>query len=126
MRVEADARSERRPKAFDHSRRRREAARWILRVEPDLDRVPTPRRAAGFVQLLAGRDLQLFPHDVDPGHQLTDGMLDLQARIQLDEVVRAVWREQELEGAGVQVRDRTAGPRHRGLHRLARRVVERR
>ena len=111
-------------KAFDHSRRGCEAPGGILGVEPNLDRVPTSRRPSGFVQLLAGGDLQLLAHDVDPGHQLTDGMLDLEPRIQLDEVVRAVGSEQELERARIEVGNRAARARNSRLHHLARRVVE--
>ena len=39
-----------------------------------------------------GRDPQLLADDVDPGHELADGVLDLQAGVQLDEVERAVRR----------------------------------
>src|SRR5213078_3739492 len=44
---------------------------------------------------------------------------------QLDEVVRAVRREQELERSRVEVADRTACARYIGLHRVSRRLVER-
>ena len=47
VRVDPHAGPERRPEARDRSRRGREAARRILGVEPDLERVPAPRRAAG-------------------------------------------------------------------------------
>ena len=70
-----------------------------------------PRSAACLVQPLAGGDADLTAHDVDAGHELAHRMFDLQARVQLDEVVRAVRREQELERAGVEVADRAARAR---------------
>ena len=48
---------------------------------------------------LAGGDLDLRPHEVDPGDHLGHRMLDLQAGIHLDEVELAVL-VQELDGAG--------------------------
>ncbi len=66
------------------------------------------------------------PHDVDPGHELADGVLDLQARVQLDEVEVAVGAEQELERARILVADRAAGTLDGRLHRRPRRLVERR
>jgi hypothetical protein len=43
-------------------------------------------------------------HEVDAGHELGDGMLDLEARVHLEEVeALAVLVEQELAGAGVDV-----------------------
>src|SRR5258705_12703150 len=53
-------------------------------------------------------------------------MFDLQPRVQLDEVETAVRAEQELEGAGVAVADRTARTLGCGLHRFARLRRERR
>ena len=52
-------------------------------------------------------------------------MLDLEARVQLDEGERAVRAEQELEGARVRVADRAAGALGGGLHRVAQLRVER-
>ena len=49
-RVDADARPERRPEALDPPRRRREAARGILGVDPQLDRVPAARAGAAAVR----------------------------------------------------------------------------
>ena len=59
--------------------RGREAARRILGVQPDLERVPAARRAAGQGEPLAGGDPQLLADDVDAGDELADGMLDLEA-----------------------------------------------
>ena len=67
-----------------------------------------PRRGRGRLnQLLAGGDAQLLAHQVDPGAHLGDRMLDLETGVQLDEVEAAVRPEQELERAGVPIRDRT-------------------
>ena len=87
-----------------------------------------PRRAARPVvsSRSAGRDLELPADDVDSGHELADRVLDLQPRIQLDEVVRPVRREQELERAGVEIADRATGARDACLHRLSCLLVERR
>ena len=52
-------------------------------------------------------------------------MLDLQARVQLDEGERAVRPDEELERAGVAVADVHAGALGGGLHLLAQLVVER-
>ena len=62
------------------------------------------------VEPLAARDADLPLHQVDAGHHLGDRMLDLQARVHLEEVERAVVVEQELDGAGVGVADRLARP----------------
>src|SRR5918994_4514573 len=53
-------------------------------------------------------------------------MLDLQAAVDLDEVERAVWADEELERARVAVSDRLARARDRRFHFLARRRIERR
>ncbi len=63
--------------------------------------IACPRRGARPVdrERLARGDEQLLAHDVDSGAELGHRMLDLQARVQLDEVEAAVGAEQELEGA---------------------------
>ena len=56
-------------------------------------------------QRLAARDPQLLAHEVDARHELRHRMLDLDPRVQLEEVeVAAV--EDELGGARVAVADR--------------------
>ena len=59
-------------------------------------------------QLLAGGDQQLRLDEIDAGDQLGDRMLDLDARVHLDEVELAVLVE-ELERAGAAVVDCAAG-----------------
>ena len=76
--------------------------------------------AACGVERLARRDSQLLTNEVDAGHELGDRVLDLQPRVQLDEVEALVRPEQELEGAGVAIADRPRGTFGRRLHRLAR------
>ena len=65
-------------------------------------------------------DAELPLDDVDAGRQLADRVLDLQARVQLDEVEGAVRADQELEGAGAPIPDRAARTLRRRLHLLAR------
>ena len=60
-------------------------------------------------QRLAGRDADLLAHDVDAGHRLRDGVLDLHARVHLEEVVGAVGVEQSLDGPGRAVADGACG-----------------
>jgi hypothetical protein len=88
--------------------------------------VPAPLGPPGALETTAGGDPQLLTHDVDPGHELRDRVLDLESRVQLDEVERAVRPEQELEGAGVAVANRAAGALSGRLHRFACRHIERR
>ena len=52
----------------------------------------------GEVERRAGGDLDLLAHQVDAGDHLGHRVLDLQARVHLDEVELAVL-EQELDGA---------------------------
>ena len=59
-------------------------------------------------QLLAGGDADLLLHEVDAGDHLGHRVLDLDARVHLDEVELAVL-VQELERAGAAVADLAAG-----------------
>ena len=108
-----------RPEARDQPGRRAEVVLRVLGVQPDLDRVPAPRRPAGDRELLAGGDAQLLAHDVDARAELRHGMLDLKARVQLDEVEAPVGAEQELEGACVAIADGAARTLGGSLHLLA-------
>ena len=80
----------------------------ILGVDAALDRV------AGELdvflaqrKLLAGRDQELLAHEIDAGDQLGHRMLDLDARVHLDEIEAAVLVE-ELERAGAAIADAKA------------------
>ena len=58
---------------------------------------------------LAFGDEQLQLDQVEPGHELGDGMLDLEAGVHLQERKAAVGREQELDRAGALVPDGPGG-----------------
>ena len=108
MAVDPDARAARHLPARDAAGRGREGLR-VLGVDPAFEGVP----AAGDVglrerQRLALRDPDAFGDDVDPGRHLGHRMLDLDARVHLDEEERAVL-DQELEGADALVADLPAG-----------------
>ena len=78
------------------------------------------RCAAGRGKGLSGGDPQLLAYEVDARHELRDRMLDLQTRVQFDEVEALVGTEQELEGSGVPVADRLRGALGGRFHRPAR------
>ena len=69
-------------------------------------------------QAIAVGDAQLPLHEIDAVDEFGDGMLDLQARVHLEEVVAAVGVEHEFAGSGVDVADRLRrahrGRAHRG------------
>ena len=104
---------------------RDETLRRILRVDAALDRVTALREALlREGQRLARRDAQLRVHQIDAGHAFGDRMLDLQARVHLEEIearVVAVAFEQELARAGVAIADRLGGGDGRRAHPLANR-----
>jgi hypothetical protein len=64
-------------------------------------------------QPLAHRDPKLLSNEIDTGYRLGHRMLDLEARVHLQEIESAVVAVDELDGAGVAVRGR-AGDRGRG------------
>src|SRR5690606_36540519 len=91
----------------------------VLGVDPALDRVP----GLGDIRLvvrqgLAGRDLDLPLDQVERGDGLGDGVLDLDAGIDLDEVEVEVGVDEELTGAGVGVSGGLRQP-HGGLAHAA-------
>ncbi len=67
----------------------------------------------------AGRDLELPAHDVDARHELGDRVLDLDARVHLEEVPAAVGREQELRRARADVADGLGEAQRRGAELAA-------
>jgi hypothetical protein len=79
---------------------------------------------AEVLERLAARDPQLRAHQVDVGDLLGDRVLDLDARVHLDEDVAAVGSEQELDGAGVDVADLPGEGDGVGAHPLAQLGVE--
>ena len=80
----------------------------VLAVDPELDRVP---RTGGIVvaERLAVGDPDHLANQVDAGDLLGDRVLDLQARVHLEEGDRAVLADQELAGAGSDVARLAAG-----------------
>ena len=74
----------------------------------------------------AGRHAELQLHQVDPGHELGDGMLHLQARVHLQEVEVALLVHQELQRAGVDVAGGAHGCDGRLAHAPAQPVVQQR
>ncbi len=90
----------------DFSGAREKAVGGIFGVDPALD-----GRAAQFhiflakVEMLAGGDAQLPADDVDTSDPLSDGVLDLQARVHLEEVELAIARGEELQRTGAAVAD---------------------
>ena len=96
-------------KAWIDAGRRRERL-GILGVDAALDRVAGERHVALLErQPLARRDPDLLLDDVDAGDELGDRVLDLDARVHLEEVEVALVVEQELERAGVGVLHRARG-----------------
>ena len=88
--------------------RGKEPARDVLRVDPALDRVTAQHDVVlRKRQRLPGGDEDLLPHDVDPRHRLRHRVLDLDARVHLQEVVRPVRSEQPLDRPGRAVADRS-------------------
>src|SRR5581483_12041656 len=83
---------------------RDEAVRGVLGVDATLDggaaRLDVVLPPG---QTLAGRHGDLRLYEVEAGTQLGDRVLDLQTGVDLEEVVRAVGGEDELDGAGVHV-----------------------
>jgi hypothetical protein len=78
-------------------------------------------------QPLTRRDPQLCVHEIDPRHPLGDRMLDLEARVHLQEVEAAVVGDEELHGAGVGIADAARrGDRGGGEAVAQRRVHHRR
>ena len=73
----------------------------------------------GEAQRRAGGDPDLLAHDVDVGDHLGHRMLDLQARVHLDEIELAVL-EQELDGADAAVAELAAWRRPRPRRSCAR------
>ena len=67
---------------------------------------------------LAGGDADLLLDEVDAGHQLGDGVLDLNPRVDLNEIEVVLRVDEELAGAGVDVAGR-AGEADGGLAELS-------
>ena len=81
----------------------------VLGVDAALDRMAAqPDVLLAHGQRLAGGDHDLLADQIEPRHQLGDRVLDLDARVHLHEVVRAVRVEKALDRSGRPV---AGGPR---------------
>ena len=81
--------------------------RRVLCVDPDFYRVPTLRQLTLRPrERFAGGDRELCQHDIDAGGLFRDRMLDLQARVHLEEIEpRLITRalEQKLDGSRIAI-----------------------
>ncbi len=85
---------------------RQEPGLGILGVEADLDRVSGDHDVVlSEPERLPGGDAQLVGDEVPSGHELRDGMLDLEPRVHLEERRRPAVVDEELAGAGTHVPD---------------------
>ncbi len=107
--------------------RGQEVAIGVLRVDAGLDRRPV-ERDVGLLdgERLAGGDADHLLDEIDAGDELGHGMLDLQARVHLEEVEALVLPGDELDGAGGVVADRLGERDRLHPHPLAGRGVEQR
>ena len=109
MRVDADAIAARRLPRGDRARRGREAGARIFGVDPALDDVAGHRdRLLRPRERPAGGDLDLRDHEILAGALLADGVLDLQAAVELHEAQHAaggIWIQEQLHRAGTDVAD---------------------
>src|SRR5579862_7445072 len=101
--IDAHARAAWHAERMNDTRTRHERL-GILSVDSALDRVPSELDVA----LLDGQSLpcgnsNLFLDDVDPGDELGDRVLDLEAGVGFEEVEIPPGVHQELEGPGVGV-----------------------
>src|SRR5262245_8464545 len=71
------------------------------------------------VEPLALREANAFLDQVNAGHHLGDSMFDLDARVHLDEIEFAVWREEKLHRADVRIAHHFGRAHRRLTHLLA-------
>ena len=87
--------------AGDERRRGQEAARHVLGVDAALDRVAAQLTCSCVSDSGSPSAIEdLLAHEIEPGDQLGDRVLDLDARVHLHEEVLAVLREQALDRPG--------------------------
>jgi len=108
--VDPDARPGRLAVGGDRARRREEPVRRVLRVDPALDRVAREARVLlPEGEGLAGGDEHLLAYEVDAGHELRDRVLDLNARVHLEEEVVPLAVEEALDRPCAAVADGPGG-----------------
>ena len=99
---------------------RSEVVRRVLRRDPALQgrarHLDAGLGDAEVGQCGARRHLELGLHDVDGRYFLGDRVLDLYARVHLDEHVTPVGGDQELDGARVEVTERRGRTSPRPVH----------
>ena len=98
---------------------RQKSVGGILTRDAALDGPAARRDGAEIGEFLACRDSNLPLHEVQPRHELRHGMLDLNSRVHLEEVVVAICIEQELARAGVRVSCGSGDGNRRGPHARA-------
>ena len=125
-RVPAHLGRSRRLEGDEGARRGQEARRRVLGIEACLDGRARPGDVTLRVaERLAVRDAQLLAHQVDAGHRLGDGVLDLEPRVDLEEEELArVVVHQELDRARGVVAERPGEAQRRLAHGLAQRGVD--
>src|SRR5919201_610618 len=118
--VDAHARGQ--AQSRERARLREKRAR-ILRIQPYLDGMSVQVTLC-YLQWFGRGDAQLRLHEVDAGDELRDRVLDLDARVQLEEVEVAAG-EHELRGAGARETDRPREADRRVTHPCAQIRVDR-
>ena len=103
--IETDARSGRHVQPLDDAGERYETKGRVLSVDTEFNRVPMRHgsamlQAGNVDQTRAFRNRQLSGHQIDARHLLRDGVLDLNARVDLHERHRSVRINQKLNGSG--------------------------
>src|SRR5690606_11937778 len=94
MRVDTYARTAGWVENRDLSRTWRKIATRVFRVDPTFDAVSAHGRRLHRKPLARGH-AYLFLHQVDPGHEFGNRMLDLDTRIHLHEIETAILIQQE-------------------------------
>ena len=111
VRVHSNAGPARGEVGVDLTALRPEILAGILGQDPELDGVAARDDVGlGEAEGLAGRDPDLQGDEVDAGAELGDGMLHLDAAVDLDEVGVALGVDEELQRAQVLVAGRRDGP----------------
>ena len=96
--IHAHSDARRLPVGRDPPGRGKKRARDVLRVDAALEGMPAKLDLLlRDRKWLPCRDLDLLANDVDARHDLGDGVLDLHARVHLEEVVRAVGVEEPFD-----------------------------
>src|SRR6185369_6908791 len=116
--VSADALALRRLPELHSARRRQESFAWIFGAQPRLDGMATDAQILlAVAERLAFGDAQLLANQIKTRDHLGDGVLDLQAGVDLEEE-ELLAADEELDRAGGVVADRLRGRERRLPHTL--------